>query len=165
MRPPICDKTAPPHLENPGSATVFVLFKLVFLAFQLLFMVTAVLRLICRMRRRKLLITHEHCNQSVILKPKRLFFLARSRKRFVPLFNLLISVFGVKYKCSGESVGDRHKIIAPSKLIPFLTFCLGCCPLKTKVMRAYQTLMFWISCGHFANNCSFDSSHHIISSL
>ena len=22
MRPPICDKTAPPHLENPGSATV-----------------------------------------------------------------------------------------------------------------------------------------------
>ena len=21
MRPPICDKTAPPHLENPGSAT------------------------------------------------------------------------------------------------------------------------------------------------
>ena len=21
VRPPICDKTAPPHLENPGSAT------------------------------------------------------------------------------------------------------------------------------------------------
>ena len=21
MRPPICDKTVPPHLENPGSAT------------------------------------------------------------------------------------------------------------------------------------------------
>ena len=25
MRPPICDKTAPPHLENPGSATVDVM--------------------------------------------------------------------------------------------------------------------------------------------
>ena len=117
---------------------MFELFTLVFLSFQLLFMVTAVLRLICRMRRRKLLITHEHCNQSVILRPKRLFFLARSRKRFVPLFNLLISVFGAKYKCSSENVGDRHKIIAPSKLIPFLAFCLGCCQLKANVMRAYQ---------------------------
>ena len=26
VRPPICDKTAPPHLENPGSATGNLLF-------------------------------------------------------------------------------------------------------------------------------------------
>ena len=28
MRPPICDKTVPPHLENPGSATVDKMDKL-----------------------------------------------------------------------------------------------------------------------------------------
>ena len=27
MHPPICDKTAPPHLENPGSATVSDVLK------------------------------------------------------------------------------------------------------------------------------------------
>ena len=30
MRPPICDKTAPPHLENPGSATDSFLLPRVF---------------------------------------------------------------------------------------------------------------------------------------
>ena len=36
MRPPICDKTAPPHLENPGSATAtssdfnFIFFLVIF---------------------------------------------------------------------------------------------------------------------------------------